>query len=48
MEIVFVLRNLYIVLYEKSPDCNKCGIPSDDQFEKNLGQHLIVIVFREI
>ena len=29
-----------------SPDCNKCGVPSVGQFDKRLGQHLIVTVFR--
>ena len=26
-----------------SPDSNKCGVPRVWQFDKNLGQHLIVI-----
>ena len=31
-----------------SPACNKCEVPSVGQFDKNLGQHLIVIAFRGI
>ena len=31
-----------------SPDSNKCGAPSVGQFDKNLGQQLIAIVFRGI
>ena len=31
-----------------SPGSNKCGVLSVGQFDKNLGQHLIVIVFRGI
>lgn len=27
------------------PDSNKCGVPSDGQFDKSLGQHSIVILF---
>ena len=30
------------------PDSNKCEVPSAGQFNKNLGQHLIVIAFRGI
>ena len=30
------------------PDSNKPGVPSAWQFDKNLGQHLIVIVIRGI
>ena len=29
-----------------SPDSNNCGVPRVGQFDKNLGQRLIVIVFR--
>ena len=31
-----------------SPASNKCGFPSINSFDKNLGQHLIVIAFRGI
>ena len=31
-----------------SPDSNKCCVPSVGKFDKNLGQNLIVIVFRGI
>ena len=49
---IFDLRNLYIIFCMKtsiySPDSNKCEFSSVGQFNENLGQHLIVIVFREI
>ena len=49
---IFDLRNPYIIFCMKtsiySPDSNKCEFSSVGQFSENLGQHLIVIVFREI
>ena len=43
--------NLRTALYEHNnvlPDSSKSRFPSVGQFDENLGQHLIVIVFRGI
>ena len=43
-----MLYETYILSYmntsKYSPDSNKCEVSSVGQFDKNLGQHLIVIV----
>ena len=49
-KIVFVLRNLYTVLYEHINVLsllNKCGVQSFEQFDKNLGQHSKVMYLGE-
>ena len=48
----YLFKGTYLLLSMKtlicSPDSSKCGVPSVGQFDKNLGQHLIEILFREI
>ena len=41
----FILSCMNTSTYSR--ESNKCGSPSVEQFDKNLGQHLIVIVFRD-